>query len=721
MEAVGVEPRASGKHRPAMIGAILSVVVVVVISSSLSAIGHSAGPSDRDSVIPPVVTASVGASELQGASYSLARGMGPASGSDWKCGTSDEGGSYVCSPPTPPSGVPPAQPSADPNWDLQLLSPPARQGASMTYDAADKYVVLFGGVNATGVTLADTWTYNGAWSELSPATIPPARYNATMTYDYKNGYVVMFGGLGASGTLSDTWKFVHGVWTKLTPAHSPPALSSAAMVWDTNDSYALLFGGLTSTLTASSETWSFVGGTWTQQNPSTSPTARLNPQLGYDTTNGWVILFGGETTLNGVFADTWNYSHGHWKQLSPTTSPPGVYRGSFTNDTSDGYLVLFGGLNSAGKVQGSTWTFVNSAWTEMAPAIPPSARQSSAAAYDAALSKVVLFGGDSSTRLGDTWTFHADVWVHVSTSGPGARELAMMTYDEADGYVLLFGGATTKGGTAIGYGDTWTYTHGHWAQLKPPVAPSARVAGALAYDQADGYVVLFGGESVLTEKLLNDTWTFKAGKWTEVLPSVSPAATLLPGVAYDATDGYLLLFGGETETSLGVVHSSNDTWTFEAGIWTETSPPACTSCGPQPSGRYGQAMAYDAWDGYVLLFGGDNLTGSDVVQSLSDTWTYVGGVWTNITATAGAPPSARAAPIFVYDSLDGYMLLYGGKSFSELSGDSDTWSFVGGTWTELSPATNPGGDFGAVAAFDPVDKTVVYLTGATLTGETWRY
>ena len=58
--------------------------------------------------------------------------------------------------------------------------------------------------------------------------------------------------------------------------------------------------------------------------------------------------------------------------------------------------------------------------------------------------------------------------------------------------------------------------------------------------------------------------------------------------------------------------------------WNE-APQAVLGTGP--SARYFPAMAWDAADGYVLLFGGVSASGV-----LSDTWTYVNGTWTNVTS-----------------------------------------------------------------------------------------
>ena len=60
----------------------------------------------------------------------------------------------------------------------------------------------------------------------------------------------------------------------------------------------------------------------------------------------------------------------------------------------------------------------------------------------------------------------------------------------------------------------------------------------MAYDAADGYVLLFGGSPQ------SDTWEFQAGVWTKLFPSRSPAPRSATSIVYDVADSSVLLFGG---------------------------------------------------------------------------------------------------------------------------------------------------------------------------------
>jgi hypothetical protein len=65
----------------------------------------------------------------------------------------------------------------------------------MAYDAVRGQVVLFGGIGPSGLSLSDTWVWNGTdWVRKFPANNPPARYDHAMAYDAARGQVVLFGG-----------------------------------------------------------------------------------------------------------------------------------------------------------------------------------------------------------------------------------------------------------------------------------------------------------------------------------------------------------------------------------------------------------------------------------------------------------------------------------------------------------------------------------------------
>jgi hypothetical protein len=97
------------------------------------------------------------------------------------------------------------------NWTKQspATSPPARDYASIAYDAATGNVVQFGGFR-DGV-LGGTWVWDGStWTKQAPATSPPARAEASMAYDAATGTVVLFGGETVHSKARGTWLWGSG-------------------------------------------------------------------------------------------------------------------------------------------------------------------------------------------------------------------------------------------------------------------------------------------------------------------------------------------------------------------------------------------------------------------------------------------------------------------------------------------------------------------------------
>jgi hypothetical protein len=251
----------------------------------------------------------------------------------------------------------------------------------------------------------------------------------------------------------------------------------------------------------------------------------------------------------------------------------------------------------------------------------------------------------------------------------------MVAYDAADGYVLLFGGLDTTGGNVL-YGDTWTFANGTWHNLtsEEVASPAPRYLGAMAYDAADHCVVLFGGYNG-AGTAYNDTWIFENDSWESVnVTGASPSPLWRATMTYDAADGYVLLFGGTTAAGA----PRNETWSFSGGTWTNRT--ANTS--GAPPARYRAAMTYDAADGYVLLFGG--CTTVTAGCSSSDTWKYVAGNWTDLTGSVGTPPPARVYAAMSYDPATDSVLLFGGATSTAGAELADTWEFTAGYWYDLT-------------------------------------
>ncbi len=321
-------------------------------------------------------------------------------------------------------------------------------------------------------------------------------------------------------------------------------------------------------------------------------------------------------------------------------------------------LALAVGFGSSGSPAASALSLTPN-WIGLSPSSVPPGRTSASMAYDPATGDMVLFGGDelsggSGTPLADTWTWDGTTWTEqFPSASPPALYGASLAYDQATGDLVLFGGISSNGDMA----ETWTWNGLTWTQLLPADSPPARYSASLAYDQATGDLVLFGGLADRT--LLADTWIWTGTNWVQQHPATKPAARYAASMSADPATGDLVLFGGYN----GGQTALSDTWTWTGTTWTAPDPAS------SPPGRYGASTAYDPATGDVVLFGGYD--GGAVDDS--DMWTWNGSTWASLSPTT-SPPARRYASMD-YDAATGNLLLFGGDP-----GGSGTPSSLADTW-----------------------------------------
>lgn len=264
--------------------------------------------------------------------------------------------------------------------------------------------------------------------------------------------------------------------------------------------------------------------------------------------------------------------------------------------------------------------------------------------------------------------------------------------------------------------------HGPGAASLSPTSlahPSTGQADSLAYDALDGYVVAIAPGTVTTNNSTSfastiQTWTFLSGNWTLLNLSFAPPNRGYASMTFDPSDGYVLLFGGTGFGGSFFAPILADTWSYVGGNWTNLT----TAVGAAPGPRESAPMVWDAADGYAVLFGGMGIAGN-ISGNLSDTWTYVAGSWTHLTGGAG--PQNQGA--MAYDAVDGYVLYFGGGYV--LGGtSSETWSFSAGTWSSLTASvTNaPPSRANAAMATDPNVPGVLLFGGiGQPSGPGWVY
>jgi hypothetical protein len=359
--------------------------------------------------------------------------------------------------------------------------------------------------------------------------------------------------------------------------------------------------------------------------------------------------------------------HPTWINVSSTgngTAPPPVFGGSAAYDPVDNETVYFGGCYFGGVVcTNQTWVFANGTWSnETNPFDAPPARSYASMDYDVNMRAVLLFGGSTGAAggyadLNDTWMFSGGTWTNLTYVGPApsTRYGAGLAFDpqpEENGSVL-FGGYGEAGYPT----DTWVWkSWSGWVPLSPSSPPPGVAYTAMAYDAINGYVVLYGGYGP-SVGYSGETWELYSGQWWEVFPSASPVGRELTDMAYVPALGSVLLFGGWTGTS-----EANDTWLFSNGTWTLQSPNSA------PPTRDSVGLALDATGTTPIAVGGDNLT-----QGYNDTWAYeyapTVGIGANVSTAEVSENVTFSATV------DGGTAPYRADFYF----DDDTSAFVSGT------------------------------------------
>ncbi|MCI4318466.1 MAG: hypothetical protein L3J96_08000, partial [Thermoplasmata archaeon] len=180
--------------------------------------------------------------------------------------------------------------------------------------------------------------------------------------------------------------------------------------------------------------------------------------------------------------------------------------------------------------------------------------------------------------------------------------------------------------------------------------------------------------------------------WTNissVVTGTTPPARL-GTIAWDASDGYVVMWGWAS-----LAGSLRDTWTYLNGTWTNIT--STVSASPPISSL--PVMTYDPSTQKIVVYSGFN----------NSTWTYHDKVWTNVTAMAGAHPPSVYYESFVTDSTDNQAVLFGGTNLYSGGANTYTWVYKNGAWSNMSSSApfHFGRILLPVLADDPADHGVL--------------
>ena len=273
---------------------------------------------------------------------------------------------------------------------------------------------------------------------------------------------------------------------------------------------------------------------------------------------------------------------------------------------------------------------------------------------------------------------------------------------------------------------------------------------------ADGRPLLVTSENVpgAVMQLMTTTWTWDGSRWTALRsdPQVDAGGNLV----YDSyLNRVVTLAGGitgspyamwgldangwanlypETIPSRGLypasvvldpVHrqlvalvpeqTTTATWTFDGSTWTKAAP--ATNLPP----RRQQAVAYDPATSTTVVYGGDLVIGGS--RPFDDTWTWNGTTWTELHPAT--TPGGCTAGQLAYDAASRQMILFCVREQQNRSGNFiiSTWAWSGTTWTQLHPSTTPPAAFMPRMTYDAVHQELVLFLGpvGSTKPQTWTY
>jgi hypothetical protein len=304
--------------------------------------------------------------------------------------------------------IAPATTGLAPRWDHVL-------GA----DEAHKRLILFGGRDAAGASLGDTWVFDidtSSWTQI-PVEGPAARFGMAAAVDAAGNGMYLFGGQSADVFYNDLWRY-----------------DLALDVWQPLD-----------------------------LGEDVAPSPRYGLGGVVDGPGRFIVSHG--FTFEGRFDDTWVYDlfAGGWSDISPPEETRPLKRCLHEQvwDEPSGVMLLYGGCSSGfGPCpQGDAWTFDPTAgqWANVTPASGPEARSNPALATAPGGGGVLLVGGlGAGGYLGDAWrgTLADGVltWSAIEMTEQAPSPRASHDMVSLGNRVYLFGGT----GDAGAVGDLWS-------------------------------------------------------------------------------------------------------------------------------------------------------------------------------------------------------------------------------------------------------------------------
>jgi hypothetical protein len=306
---------------------------------------------------------------------------------------------------------------------------------------------------------------------------------------------------------------------------------------------------------------------------------------------------------------------------------------------------------------------------------------------------------------------------------PDAREGHSAVWNANQVKMIVFGGRGSDGPRRDAWLlqvtstiDSYQYT---WSPI--PDAPGKRTRhGAILLSNLNNRMIVYGGRDENSQPR-SDVWELKLvppndWQWAQLATTgISPGARYAHAVAYDQDNNRMLVFGGLTTGDASFADDKVYALTFDpngvnAPAWSELNP------GAGPAAREGHSFVVDPaprtggpFGGTarrMVLFGGRTAAGGSQ-NDVWELWTHptTGQVqWRSAPLVGGPPPAGRSRHAAMWDGVLDRMIVFGGSSGTSASAEAWAlkWNASSLTWSWSPLESQPSSALaGHTAVFNP--------------------
>ena len=293
-----------------------------------------------------------------------------------------------------------------------------------------------------------------------------------------------------------------------------------------------------------------------------------------------------------------------------------------------------------------------------------------------------------------------------------------LVYLDKRGETILVNGGPEKW-TSNHRIELWKWVENTWTKIESPNAPILRNGFAVACDQKNEILFLFGGGH--QDKVYNDFWKWDGTSWIQIM-ATGPGKRIYAQMCFNEATRKLVLFGGDRNEGdiLG------DTWEFDGKNWIQVSV-----TGPEP--RLPGQLEYFEKKQKVVLYGGLRFSETGMRKDFNDLWEWDGREWLKVYDGNGALKTL-IHPGMVSDPELGKMMMFGGSRIIKMDGryenpyTNEVWFWDGVGWQPgVTPSTGlPGARSGTSLIFEKDKKRIVLHGGFNVVAgeplnDTWVY